>query len=61
MSHFEFMNMLLDKAFRKLCSKLYFKAEAQQIDRILEAFARRYWRCNSQCIFGNAGKKKKNA
>ncbi|KAI8147478.1 hypothetical protein BJV82DRAFT_595619 [Fennellomyces sp. T-0311] len=53
MNHFEFTNMLLDKAFRKLCSKLYFKAEAQQIDRILEAFARRFWQCNPQSIFGN--------
>ena len=42
--------------YRKVCSKLYFRAEAQQIDRILEAFANRYWHCNPQTIFGNAGK-----
>lgn len=40
---------------RKLCSKLYFRAEAQQIDRILEAFAKRYWECNPRTIFRNSG------
>ena len=39
---------------RRLCSKLYMKAESQQIDRILEVFARRYWQCNKQSIFGSA-------
>jgi hypothetical protein len=42
--------------YRKLCSKLYFKAEAQQIDRILESFAKRYWACNPKSIFGSVGK-----
>ncbi|CAO3609093.1 unnamed protein product [Cunninghamella blakesleeana] len=51
MDLFYFANMQLDSAFRKLCSKLYFKAEAQQIDRILEVFAHRYWDCNPQSIF----------
>lgn len=41
---------------RKLCSKLYFKAEAQQIDRILEVFANRYWTCNPDTILRTAGK-----
>lgn len=41
--------------FRKVCSKLYFRAEAQQIDRILEAFAQRYWECNPKTVFRNAG------
>jgi hypothetical protein len=43
------------KKNRKVCSKLYFRAEAQQIDRILEAFAKRYWQCNPKTIFGSAG------
>lgn len=30
------------------------KAESQQIDRILEVFARRYWHCNKQSVFGSA-------
>ncbi|KAG1442267.1 hypothetical protein G6F56_011139 [Rhizopus delemar] len=36
MQRFDFSEMRLESAFRKLCSHLYFKAEAQQIDRILE-------------------------
>lgn len=55
MENFYFSDMRLDSAFRKLCSKLYFKAEAQQIDRILESFANRYWDCNEECLFGSAG------
>ncbi|RCH79428.1 hypothetical protein CU098_004454, partial [Rhizopus stolonifer] len=43
MQLFQFADMRLDVGFRRLCSKLYFKAEAQQIDRILEQFAHRYW------------------
>ncbi|CDH49068.1 sec7 domain containing protein [Lichtheimia corymbifera JMRC:FSU:9682] len=54
MDKFEFANMRLDNAFRKLCSKLYFKAEAQQIDRILEVFANRYWTCNPDTILRTA-------
>ncbi|KAI9494979.1 hypothetical protein BDB00DRAFT_281281 [Zychaea mexicana] len=42
MSYLDFTNQRIDESFRKLCSKVYFKAEAQQIDRILEAFACRY-------------------
>ncbi|BFZ59061.1 hypothetical protein YB2330_000063 [Saitoella coloradoensis] len=34
-------------ALRRLCSQLYLKAESQQIDRILEGFARRWWECNN--------------
>ncbi|ORZ15044.1 hypothetical protein BCR42DRAFT_416293 [Absidia repens] len=51
MDLFYFGDMNLDSAFRKLCSKLYFKAEAQQIDRILEVFAHRYWDCNPRSNF----------
>ncbi|KAL0083749.1 hypothetical protein J3Q64DRAFT_1641744, partial [Phycomyces blakesleeanus] len=54
MDYFYFAGMRLDSAFRKLCSKLYFKAEAQQIDRILEAFANRFWACNTRSVFGSA-------
>ncbi|KAI8338090.1 hypothetical protein BC941DRAFT_424572 [Chlamydoabsidia padenii] len=51
MDLFYFTGMKLDSAFRKLCSKLYFKAEAQQIDRILEVFAHRFWDCNPNSEF----------
>ncbi|KAI8077034.1 Sec7 domain-containing protein [Thamnidium elegans] len=46
LEYFDFNEMSLDEAFRKLCSKLYFKAEAQEIDRILEAFSHKYWNTN---------------
>lgn len=55
MSHFDFTGERIDASFRKLCAKLYFKAEAQQIDRILEAFANRYHECNPKSILKNAG------
>lgn len=62
MSRFDFTNQRLDAAFRTLCGKLYFKAEAQQMDRILGAFASRYWECHSsivnvvpQKMFGSLG------
>lgn len=51
MNNFNFANQKLDTAFRLLCSKLYLKAESQQIDRILEAFAKRYYECNPTTIF----------
>ncbi|KAI0087982.1 hypothetical protein BDY19DRAFT_994406 [Irpex rosettiformis] len=51
---FDFSSLRLDNAFRKLCAKLYLKAETQQVDRILEQFARRYWECNPSCLFGSA-------
>ncbi|KAI8384416.1 uncharacterized protein BYT42DRAFT_260421 [Radiomyces spectabilis] len=53
MGYFDFENQPLDEAFRTLCGKLHLKAEAQQIDRILQSFAQRYWDCNPNCIFGN--------
>ncbi|GAN08653.1 hypothetical protein MAM1_0216c08168 [Mucor ambiguus] len=43
MAQFDFAGMALDEAFRKLCQKLYFKAEAQEIDRILEVFSHKFW------------------
>ncbi|KAK4517737.1 uncharacterized protein ATC70_001079 [Mucor velutinosus] len=47
MDQFDFTGMVLDEAFRKLCQKLYFKAEAQEIDRILEVFSHKFWSQNS--------------
>ncbi|KAI9284366.1 hypothetical protein BC943DRAFT_326198 [Umbelopsis sp. AD052] len=54
MNMFDFSLLRLDSAFRRLCNKLYVKAESQQIDRILEVFARRYWQCNKKSVFGSA-------
>ncbi|KAL4254296.1 hypothetical protein ABKN59_002913 [Abortiporus biennis] len=54
MDFFDFSNLRLDHAFRRLCAKLYIKGETQQVDRILEEFGRRYWDCNPNSIFGSA-------
>ncbi|KAI8576803.1 hypothetical protein K450DRAFT_255046 [Umbelopsis ramanniana AG] len=54
MEYFDFRDLRLDVAFRKLCRKLPLNAESQQIDRILENFAIRYWECNPKSSFGNA-------
>ncbi|KZT72176.1 hypothetical protein DAEQUDRAFT_749597 [Daedalea quercina L-15889] len=52
--HLDFSGLRLDHAFRRLCAKLFLKAETQQVDRILEEFARRYFECNPTSIFGSA-------
>jgi hypothetical protein len=46
MNNFNFSSKRLDEAFRILCLKLYLKGETQQLDRIIEAFAKRYFECN---------------
>ncbi|KAJ7462291.1 hypothetical protein B0H11DRAFT_2285624 [Mycena galericulata] len=51
---FDFSGLRLDLAFRRLCAKLYLKAETQQVDRILEEFSRRYWECNPGGLYGSA-------
>jgi PH/SEC7 domain-containing protein len=43
-----------DVLYRRLCGKLYLKAETQQVDRILEQFSRRYWDCNPGGLYGSA-------
>ncbi|KAH9083422.1 hypothetical protein EDB83DRAFT_2213073 [Lactarius deliciosus] len=53
MINFDFSGLRLDLAFRRLCAKLFLKAETQQMDRILEEFSRRYWDCNPGSLFGN--------
>jgi hypothetical protein len=50
-------HLLILAVHRKLCRKLPLNAESQQIDRILENFAIRYWECNPKSPFGNAGKR----
>lgn len=51
---FDFSTLRLDGAFRRLCAKLYLKAETQQVDRILDEFSRRYWDCNPGTLYGSA-------
>lgn len=47
---------LLTWIARRLCAKLYLKAETQQVDRILNEFSRRYWDCNPNTLYGSASK-----
>ncbi|KAB5589161.1 Sec7-like domain containing protein [Ceratobasidium theobromae] len=54
MDYFDFTGMRLDGAFRHLCTKLYLKAETQQVDRILEEFSRRFWDCNRGSVYGSS-------
>ncbi|KAF9071686.1 hypothetical protein BDP27DRAFT_1446168 [Rhodocollybia butyracea] len=54
MANFDFSGLRLDMAFRRLCAKLYLKAETQQVDRILEEFSRRYWDCNPNTLYGSS-------
>ncbi|KAI8339148.1 hypothetical protein BC941DRAFT_501440 [Chlamydoabsidia padenii] len=54
MDYFDFTNQPLDEAFRNLCAKLFFKAESQQMDRIIEAFAKKFWECNPIDLYHSA-------
>lgn len=43
---FEFKELTILASLRKLCGKLYLKGEAQQVDRILDAFSTWWFTCN---------------
>lgn len=43
---FDWQNINILAALRGLCGKLYLKGEAQQVDRILDAFSNRWCACN---------------
>ncbi|KAK9894038.1 hypothetical protein P389DRAFT_174035 [Cystobasidium minutum MCA 4210] len=51
MQRFDFKGLSLEMAFRRLCEKLYLRAETQQIDRILAAFSGWYLEENPDTIF----------
>lgn len=53
-ANFDFSGLRLDLAFRRLCDKLFLRAETQQIDRILAAFSQRYYECNPDSVFGSS-------
>ncbi|KAH9486771.1 Arf guanine nucleotide exchange factor sec74 [Psilocybe cubensis] len=46
-SQFDFLDIPLDVALRKLLMEVGLPRETQQIDRVMEAFAYRYMQCNS--------------
>lgn len=45
-----------DLSCRRLCDKLYLKAETQQVDRILAAFSAKYYVDNPDTIFAEKGR-----
>jgi hypothetical protein len=55
MNKFDFKDLRIDLAFRKLCTKMYLKGETQQVDRILVEFSRRYWEQNQSHLYVNTG------
>ncbi|KAJ3570962.1 hypothetical protein NP233_g4061 [Leucocoprinus birnbaumii] len=54
MENFDFADLRLDVAFRRMCARLFLKGETQQVDRILEEFSKRYWDCNPGGLYGSA-------
>lgn len=46
MELFDWQNLTILAALRSLCGKLYLKGEAQQVDRVLDAFSTRWCACN---------------
>ncbi|KAH8595208.1 hypothetical protein B0O99DRAFT_594786 [Bisporella sp. PMI_857] len=46
MELYDFANINILVALRKLCSRLVLKAESQQVDRILDTFSHRWCQCN---------------
>ena len=53
LSFFDFVGKGLDQAIRAYLSKFRLPGEAQKIDRLMEAFARRYHRCNPELFPGS--------
>ncbi|SRR5258707_12524584 len=45
----------LTQRLRHLCNKLYFKGEAQQLDRILVTFSAKFWEYNSLPVYHGPG------
>jgi hypothetical protein len=56
MELYEFSNLNILAALRILCGKLVLKAESQQVDRILDAFAQRWCQCNPRHGFKVTGR-----
>lgn len=52
--NFDFGDDRVDMGLRRLCDKLFLRAETQQVDRILEAFSQRFWECNPTPAYGSA-------
>lgn len=48
MELFDFMGLDILTAVRRLCAKVLLKGETQQLDRLLEALAKRWYDCNPE-------------
>jgi len=56
MALYDFSNLNILAALRVMCGRLVLRAESQQVDRILDAFATRWCACNSNHGFQVTGK-----
>jgi len=56
MGLYDFSNLNILKALRNMCGRLVLKAESQQVDRILDAFAQRWCQCNPNHGFKVTGR-----
>jgi hypothetical protein len=56
MDLYDFANLNILKALRNMCGRLVLKAESQQVDRILDAFAKRWCQCNPNHGFKVTGR-----
>ncbi|KAI5248450.1 hypothetical protein E4T42_05637 [Aureobasidium subglaciale] len=55
MDLYDFANRNILSGLRSLCDRLVLKGESQQVDRILDAFSRRWDECNAQNGFKGPG------
>lgn len=53
---YEFANLNILAALRNMCGRLVLKGESQQVDRILDVFAKRWCKCNPKHGFKVTGK-----
>lgn len=58
MELYDFTNLNILASLRNMCGRLVLKAESQQVDRILVAFARRWCECNPNHGFKAIGESK---
>jgi len=56
MELYDFANLNILAALRSLCNRLVLKGESQQVDRILDSFAKRWCQCNPNHGFKVTGK-----
>jgi Sec7-like guanine-nucleotide exchange factor len=55
MALFDWSNQEILDALRGLCDRIVLKGETQQVDRVLDAFAKRWCECNPAHNFRSSG------